>query len=194
MKRKLGNVFMIAGILCILIAMGILTYNHFENKNAQDQSMVIMESIVSAIGENEQQPVEEDPFDTEMLTKSIDGYDYIGYLFIPKLELELPVMADWDYNRLKISPCRYYGSIKTNNLVIAAHNYRSHFGYIGNLAEDDIIMFTDMEGKNRSYKVTSVGILQPTDVDMVKDTGDDLILYTCTYGGAERICVRCSLT
>jgi hypothetical protein len=26
----------------------------------------------------------------------------------------------------------------------------------------------------------------------VKDTGDDLILYTCTYGGAKRITVRCS--
>lgn len=151
-----------------------------------------MESVrLSKVGEGaEEEPI--DPFDEEMKIKEINGYGYIGYLSIPALELDLPVMSEWDYGRLKISPCRYYGSTKTDNLVIAAHNYRFHFGYLGHLKPGDTVVFTDMESETLRYTVTSVEQLMPTDVDKVKDTGDDLILYTCTYGGAKRITVRCS--
>ena len=185
---------MAVGIVCILLSAAILIYNNTQNIKAENQSAEIVKSITAIIDKNELEYSEEDPFDTEMKTVNIDGYDYIGYLYIPKLSLELPVMADWDYDRLKISPCRYYGSVKTDNLVIAAHNYSGHFGYIGKLTADDLVIFKDMEGKNYTYKVTSNELLQPTDVDLVKDTGDDLILYTCTYGGASRITIRCSLS
>ena len=127
-----------------------------------------------------------------MSVREIDGYGYIGYLSVPALNLDLPVMSEWDYGRLKISPCRYYGSTKTDNLVIAAHNYKVHFGYLGNLKQGDTVIFTDMDSRIHSYKVDFVELLIPTDVDKVKDSGNDLILYTCTYGGAKRIVVRCS--
>ena len=122
-----------------------------------------------------------------MVIKEINGYGYIGYLSIPALQLDLSVMSEWDYGRLKISPCRYYGSTKTDNLVIAAHNYRFHFGYLGHLKPGETVVFTDMESEKHIYQVTAVEQLMPTDVDKVKDSGDDMILYTCTYGGAKRI-------
>lgn len=192
MKKKLGIFFMIAGIICLTAAIVLLTYNNIENENSKKASSAVMVSIKSSIEANEPAPYDEDPFDTEMLTVNIDGYDYIGYLSIPRIELELPVMSEWDYSRLKIAACRYYGSTKTDNLVIAAHNYSSQFGYLGNLTEDDVVMFTDMENENHTYKVTLVELLQPQETDRVKDTGDDLILYTCNYRGDARITVRCS--
>lgn len=192
MKKKLGITFMTLGVICISVAVAILIYNNAESKKAQQYSVTVMDSIVNVISENEQLDYEQDPFDTDMLTVEIDGYEYIGYLLIPRINMELPVMAEWDYTRLRLSPCRYYGSVKTDNLVIAAHNYRSQFGYLGNLTAGDIVMFTDMEGKTFTYEVTVVELLQPTDTGKVKDTGDDLILYTCNYRGDARITVRCS--
>lgn len=192
MKRKIAITFMTLGILFIGFAMGLLIYNNYESKRAQESSDVLMESIRLSIAENELKNNIIDPFDEEMRIKEIDGYGYIGYLSIPALKLDLPVMSEWDYGRLKISPCRYFGSTKTDNLVIAAHNYRFHFGYLGNLKPGDTVIFTDMDSEIRRYKVDSVELLMPTDVDKVKDSGDDLILYTCTYGGAKRITVRCS--
>jgi sortase A len=192
MRKKIAYSLMIVGAIFIGFAMSLLVYNNFESRKAQENSDALMESIRLSIVEVESEEEVTDPFDEEMKIKEIDGYGYIGYLSIPALELDLPVMSEWDYGRLKISPCRYYGSIKTDNLVIAAHNYRFHFGYLGHLKPGDSVMFTDMESKTYSYKVVSVGQLMPTDVDKVKDTGDDLILYTCTYGGAKRITVRCS--
>ena len=41
------------------------------------------------------------PLDPNMPTVEIDGY-----LSVPSVGLELPVMAEWDYDRLKTAPCR----------------------------------------------------------------------------------------
>lgn len=194
MKRKVAISLMSVGILLIGFAMGLLIYNNQENKKAQESSDLLVESIRLSISENELKEQIFDPFDEEMKIEKIDGYGYIGYLSIPALGLDLPVMSEWDYSRLKIAPCRYYGSTKTDNLVIAAHNYKVHFGYLGNLQAGDSVIFTDMDSKVHHYKVDLVELLMPTDVDKVKDSGNDLILYTCTYGGAKRIVIRCSYT
>ncbi len=189
MRRKIGIIFVSVGLILILFAVGLLLYNAYENKKAEEMSKNLVNQLETIISQNKSEII--DPFDKEMKVVEIDGYGYIGYLSIPALNLKLPVMSDCDYTRLKVAPCRYYGSTKTDNLVICAHNFRSHFGYIGKLEPESTIIFTDMEGENLTYSVTSVEILQPTDVDKVKDTGDDLILYTCTYGGRTRIAVRC---
>lgn len=192
MRRKIAVALMSVGVIFIGFAMGLLIYNNYESRKAQESSGVLMESIRLSLAENELTEGNTDPFDEEMVIKEINGYGYIGYLSIPALQLDLPVMSEWDYGRLKISPCRYYGSTKTDNLVIAAHNYRFHFGYLGHLKPGETVVFTDMESEKHIYQVTAVEQLMPTDVDKVKDSGDDLILYTCTYGGAKRITVRCS--
>ena len=192
MKRKIAISLMTVGVIFVGFSMGLLLYNNHESSKAQESSEVLVESIRLSIAENELEESIVDPFDEEMTIKEIDGYGYIGYISVPVLELDLPVMSDWDYSRLKISPCRYYGSTKTDNLVIAAHNYKFHFGYLGHLQPGDMVIFTAMDANIIYYTVDSVELLQPTDVDKVKDSGDDLILYTCTYGGAKRIVVRCS--
>lgn len=191
MKRKIGITLVTLGLILILFAVALFLYNNFENKKAQEQSNRVMDAIIDTV-DNNQTNDENDPFDTEMKVVDIEGNDYIGYLDIPELNVTLPVMSECDYSRLRVAPCRYYGSIKTDNLVICAHNYKSHFGYIGELSLDSMVMFTDMEGTKNMYTVTSVEILHPTDTELVKDTGDDLILYTCTYSGRTRIVVRCT--
>lgn len=192
MRRKIAVTLMITGFVLILSAAALLFYNYSENKKAEEQSQELINNLKDYISQHESSFVP-DAFEKEMTIVDIDGYGYIGYLYIPDIEVDLPVMADWDYTRLKISPCRYYGSTYTDNLVIAAHNYSSHFGYIGNLQKGAYVMFTDMDSNVTTYQVTSVELLNPTDVNKVKDTGDDLILYTCTYGGAQRITVRCEI-
>lgn len=192
MKRKAAILLMITGVLLIGISALLLLYNNYENTLAEKNAEILLEELRLNIAENELTDKVSDPFDEEMKIKVIDGYGYIGYLSIPAIDVDLPVMSEWDYERLKISPCRYFGSTKTDNLVIAAHNYESHFGNLGNLAEGDSVVFTDMESVKHRYKVKSVELLEPTDVDKVKNSGDDLILYTCTYSRAKRITVRCS--
>ncbi len=122
----------------------------------------------------------------------IDGYSYLGVLRIPALGLELPVMAEWsgDYEALKVSPVRQFGSVASGSLVIAGHNYTSHFGGLLHLAAGDEVTFTAVSGKVLRYEVESVETVAPESVDYVRSL-EGLTLYTCTYGGQSRVVVHC---
>ena len=87
---------------------------------------------------------------------------------------------------LQIAPCRYYGSIGGEDLVLMAHNYASHFGRIDELRPGDTVCFTDMDGISTWYQVTVRDLLPPTAVEEMTSGGSDLTLFTCTYGGRTR--------
>lgn len=186
---------MILGAALILAALSLFLWNQREDQKAGNAAAEVLPRLEEAIeeepGADDAEPDYPDPYDTEMAEVEIDGYAYIGYLTIPSLELELPVMSEWDYTRLKIAPCRYSGSTKTDNLVICAHNYTRHFGPIKNLSVGDAVYFTDVDGVTTAYRVAEVDVLNPTDVENMTDSGYSLTLFTCTYGGQSRVTVRC---
>lgn len=123
-----------------------------------------------------------------------EDHAYLGMLELPSLGLSLPVISEWSYPNLKDAPCRYVGSAYLNDLVIAAHNYQSHFGRLKELNYGDGLTFTDAVGNVFSYEVIEVETLEPTAIEEM-ETGDwDLTLFTCTVGGQARVTVRCELT
>lgn len=203
MRRGIGILCLILGTVFLLAAGGLVFYNQEESRSAMESSHEVltvmkpqMEMPTDSYDDREYVEYTDyvDAFDQEakeMTVKEIDGQEYIGYLSIPVLELELPVISEWDYDRLKIAPCRQYGSTKTDDLVIAAHNYASHFGRLAQLRTGDLLTFTDMDAETILYGVVTVDVLEPTAVDTVKDSEFDLVLYTCTYGGENRVAVFC---
>ena len=187
-----------------MAALSLLLYNRAEDENAGSAAQDILPAVIAAIetsGDNDWDSdieeagpdlaLTENDENTEMTVTEIDGYGYIGYLSIPVLELELPVMSEWDYTRLKIAPCRYSGSTKTDDLVICAHNYTRHFGTLKNLQAGDLLSFTDMDGVTITYEVVEIETLQPAQVSELVESDYDLTLFTCTYGGKTRVTVRC---
>lgn len=126
----------------------------------------------------------------EMPTMVIDGEEYIGYLEIPTLGLNLPVMSSWDYDKLKTAPCRYWGSAYDDTLVILAHNYRRHFSRLYALQIGAPVQFVDVNGRIHRYVVAAQEVLKPGDVLEMVSSDYDLTLFTCTYGGATRVTVR----
>lgn len=82
--------------------------------------------------------------------------------------------------------------VNTNNLVIAAHNYPRHFGMLSKLEPGDEVIFVDMEGKEQNYEVAAVEVLSPESVEEITAAGYALTMFTCTYGGSNRVTVRCN--
>lgn len=181
---------MILGAMLVLAALSLFLYNQKENRDAGEAIEEILPQLAGYLEADTGQKETAFP-DAAMTEVEIDGYSYIGYLIIPGLELELPVMSEWDYARLKITPCRYSGSVKTDDLVVAAHNYARHFGMLSKLSEGDGIFFMDMDGVLHTYEVAAVEVLAPTDVEEMTAGEYDLTLFTCTYGGKSRVTVRC---
>ncbi len=195
---------MILGTALFFGALSLFLYNRHEAARAEQSARELLPELLQRIGEQEasgepgdgEQPLGTpleylDPSAFIMTEVEIDGYGYIGYLTIPGLELELPVMGDWDYDRLRIAPCRYRGSVRGEDLVIMAHNYARHFGGLQELAEGDSVIFTDMEGDKTVYQVVAMDILDPYAVEEMTAGDFDLTLFTCTYGGKSRVTVYC---
>ena len=105
--------------------------------------------------------------------------------------MELPVISEWSSSDLNVAPCRYAGSAYSNNLVIAAHNYRSHFGRLDNLSPGDEVVFTDVDGNVFRYEVIELETLSSYASDEMVSGDWDLTLFTCTLSGQQRITVRC---
>ena len=55
----------------------------------------------------------------------------------------------------------------------------------------EIITFTDMDGNVFFYEVAEIEILDPYAKEEMLSGEWDLTLFTCTYGGQERVTVRC---
>ena len=198
--RKLGKKLIIVGVLLIVLSFSISIKNIYEEDMAGKNS----ESVLNIMKENINNNIESNKYESMQLvsneiveekinkTINVEGYDYIGTISIPKLNLELPVMSEYDYDRLKIAPCRYYGSIYTNDLIICAHSYKTHFKNIDKLNQNDLIIITDASGVKYVYEVLEIEILKPTEVEKMIDNEFDLTLYTCTSDGLSRITIRCN--
>ena len=215
MRKILGIFCILLGICCLISSLGLIAYNRWEEENAQDASRTILQDVRETMPDFKH--IENRPDETihmephreensqdnspkismeipqEMPTAQVDGYDCIGVLSIPVLELELPVLTDWSYEKLKVAPCLYFGSYYEPNFVIAAHNYQSHFGRLSELQPKDLILFTDISGTAYCYEVVLLETLPADATEEMITSGFDLSLYTCTLGGANRVTVRCNV-
>lgn len=186
MKRnKRGMIFIAVGVTLLLVASGLYVKNIYEDKKAGEYASGLLNQLVAQekrqiINKNENLPIIE-----------IDGDAFIGKIVIDKLGTTLPVFDEWSYERLKKAPCRYSGSIATDNLIIAAHNYKSHFGDLKTLEKDDEIIFVDANGKKYKYAVKEITFLDGTAVTDMQSGKWDFTLFTCTKSGKQRVTVRC---
>lgn len=213
-RKSRGNVFLVLGILLILGALGLCGYNLREDRTAASTGERVIEQLLEQIpdpipalpeleeniqaiaGDVEHASYVEYPDyildpTREMPTKVIEGNEYLGVISVPTQGIELPVLADCSLPLLKIAPCRYSSTVYENDMVIAAHNYASHFGKLTRLSVGDKIVFTDVEGNEFSYRVLELEVVQPTQVTYMKTGNWDLTLFTCTWGGRSRVTVRC---
>lgn len=209
MSRKIiGSICVVLGAALVLSALALILYNRREDDSAGKAAASVLPGIKEIIAQKTeptvppaepgQEPTEPLPPEPtfpeepgEMTVVEIDGWGYIGYLSVPSLGLELPVMAQWSYPQLKLAPCRQFGAVGTNDMVIAAHNFQNHFGRLKELSPGDSLTFVDMDGKTTAYIVEVVETIPPYSTEMVKNSDWDLVLYTCTYGGRTRVMVGC---
>lgn len=200
MGKKIGIGCIILGVLCLLSSAGLLVYNLWEANSGAQSSQLMLEELQQSLEikrsaekvQTEQEPeTVSQPLDGKMPEVWVDGYASVGILSIPVLELELPVLSEWSYEKLRKAPCQYYGTCYDTDFVIAAHNYRTHFGRLTELQPKDLIVFTDNNGTMYCYEVVLTETLPPAATKEMITSGFDLSLYTCTSGGANRVTVRC---
>ena len=172
MGKRIGIFCILLGIACLLASAGFAIYNRHEAQSGEASAQRLLQAVQDQMAETAASqpdpttgtlPQKTEP--REMATVPVGDYASIGILAIPALEVELPVLTDWSYEKLKKAPCHYYGSCYESDFVIAAHNY--------------------------VYEVVLLETLPPTATEEMITSGFDLSLYTCTPGGSNRVTLRC---
>lgn len=192
---------LILAVLFILIGCIIGLRQMHENKVARDSA----EAVAAQFREFRSETSGSDFITSEIPSPAASGepldpivrigdFDYIGTLILPKLWLELPVMSSFDDGRIDIGPCRQFGSAVGGNLVIAAHNHPANFGNLSQLKPGDKLSFIDSADTEYSYEVSDWLIIDSDDIEIVRNSGYPLTLYTCTESGNKRYVVFCNLT
>lgn len=207
-KNQIGKIFTITGLLLFAAALALSVYNLWDGYRAEQSREKLLEEYrdknqnISDEGEQAEESDGQIPdyqlnpeMDMpEVMLEELDGAACIGVLEIPEIDLKLPVLSEWSYPLLKKAPCRYSGSAYLDNLVIAAHNYRTHFGKLKELEMGDEVIFTDAAGNRFEYKVAVVEALTPQSVEDMTSGEWALSLFTCTLDGKNRVTVRCDFT
>lgn len=195
MRRRVGSLLVAAGLALVLAALGLAAYNLHDSNRAQAASSQVAEQLASAIGQASDAAASAStaasPTADGMPTVTIDGREYVGLVRIPSLGLELPVLAEWSYEGLEVAPCRYSGSAYAGDLVLAGHNYVSHFGRLASLSYGAEVSFVDVRGNVFVYQVASIEELDATSVEDMTESEWPLTLFTCNFSGAARTTVRC---
>lgn len=193
-----ARICFVAAVLCLLAAGGWFGVLVSEDSAAREGvEQVVRSWDTGTVTEQEKEPdfgeesiLEENSVMRESVVQ-VEACSYLGMLTIPSLDLTLPIQASWDFYEARHTPCRYLGSVMEERLILAGHNYRHHFGRIGELKPGDEMVFTDANGISYQYTVSRLEVLSDSDVDGLLAGTEPLTLFTCTLLGNERIVVRC---
>ena len=132
---------------------------------------------------------------SRVLPEKLKGFEIVGKIEIPKLNLEKYILGESSSKALQASVTKLCGPQinKIGNFCIAGHNYNRVFGKIKYLEKDDKIILTDVYGKSVTYQIYDVYKTSPKDVSCLnQDTESEreLTLITCTMGALKRVIVK----
>ena len=219
-KRTRGWLCIAMGIVMLCAAGGLYLRNEQQDKLAGETSALLLEMMqeeimhnqeLPAVPEESSEPIPEPTPDSAPSAEPIpelpledvsdeeppppvmelSGYSLLGILTAPSVEVELPILDDWNYTLLQVAPCRYSGSIAEGNLILLGHNFKSHFDSLKNIAVDDPVEFLSADGTLHRYTVAEIELLHKYDVDKLERDEYALTFFTCTKGGEHRLVIRC---
>lgn len=204
MRKRGSFVLLLLGAALLCAALLLAAKNRREETSAGEAAAALLVQAEQTIAQHAAPPaavptpapssaVEEtlSPSPSASPSAAPEGPAFLGVLSVPAVSLTVPVLAEWSYYHLTLAPCRDCGSIETGDLVIAAHNYDTHFGRLSRIAPGDSVYFTDMAGSTTEYAAASVEQRDPSDAEGVRESGYPLVLYTCSWDCTARVTVFC---
>lgn len=192
MKQKIYKIlFIILCIIAIILLIFIIKKygGRIENENKNQETL----EVFSRIDEN----------NTEKPKIQMKGYDVIGTVKIPKINIEYPIVSIETSNPeetkkpMKFAIVKYWGGNVNDfgNLSIAGHNNYdgTMFGKTKKLEIGDEVDLTDLTKTTIKYEIYQKFATNPNDVSVLQTedkTVREVTLITCTNGNKERLILK----
>lgn len=133
----------------------------------------------------------------KILPTDIDGFEVIGKLEIPKLNLSTYILSEMNDDTLSKSVTKLCGPNinEAGNFCILGHNYnkKTMFGNLKKIEINDKVILTNMYGQKVEYIVYDIYKVYPNEVECLtqKTYGNrEATLITCTTGAIKRLIIK----
>ena len=183
-------------ISILLIAIIFFIWSVIYKKNLKKQIVVTNTEPVenTVINENiESKKV----MSQKILPTDIDGFEVIGKLEIPKLNLSTYILSEMNDDTLSKSVTKLCGPNinEAGNFCILGHNYnkKTMFGNLKKIEINDKVILTNMYGQKVEYMVYDIYKVYPNEVKCLnqKTYGNrEVTLITCTTGAIKRLIIK----
>jgi len=192
MKRKIRGVLLIVLGLALTFY-GAFTFDRYERvaAAAAQNAQILLIELESEMRQNRIDNITIEAPKNQMPQLTLEGYPLIGIFKAEKAGIELPIIDNWSYDRLKFAPCRYSGSLDSGDLVLIGHNYEGHLKTLDTLKDGDAVSFTDITGKEHKFTVRKNATLAPEQIGALTSPEYDMTVVTCTSTGKSRFAIYC---
>ena len=187
-KVKISSILLSVLVIVAIVLIFFICFE-YSKRNQNEKAVKEVVSQIESITPNEEK--------TELPYIEYEGYQIIGTIKIPKIDIEYPILVESTKDSLEKSITRV-GNGKVNevgNLSMAGHNYLdgTMFGKIDELQNDDEIIIKDLLGNEVNYKVFDIFVTNPNDVGVLESVDKEareITLITCTNGNKNRLIVK----
>lgn len=195
-KRKLLIYKIIIAILIIvaICIIGIIIRKQYKDQVYDKENLEIVELFHK---EEEKQLKEENKQESKKIELKYQGYNVIGLIKIPKIDLEYPIIEKTTKATMNTSISRFYGGEinEYGNVSLAGHNNYSGtmFGKNKNLSIKDKIFLTDLTGRTIEYEIYEIFTTDPNDTSILETKDEkvrEVTLITCKNGRSERLIIK----
>lgn len=197
-KKQNKKIYKLMFIILLIIAIILLVCiikKFINSRNAEKENKETLEVFARTDFEDNQK---------EGTPKvQLNGYDVIGTIKIPKINIEYPIVAIENPNPdetkmpLTFSIVRYWGGEVNGygNLSIAGHNKYdgTMFGKVNKLEVGDELSLTDLKKQTISYKIYLKFVTDPNDISVLENQNEserEVTLITCTDGNKKRLILK----
>lgn len=192
-NRKIKNRLIIIGFLFLLSGLSLITYDYLSNKKIEDEKKDAINNFYQ-----EKETIEIDLDNDNQLDEdtTIEEFNYIGVIKIPKISLERGLVSPYSYqNNVDKNiafvepyslPDKQYG-----NVILASHSGNSSVSYFRKLDKlsinDEVII--DYNKESYIYKIVDIYDVEKMGKAIIKRNRykNTLTLITCRDGTNKQI-------
>ena len=190
-KLKIYNMIFYMLLIVAIIVIGMIIYKYGSNQINEKESQEVVEAFSNIdFSENNEESEQQSQLNYK-------GYNVIGIVKIPKINIEYPIIEIGDIDPesakkpMKLSIIKYWGE----NLSIAGHNNKdgTMFGKTKKLEIGDIVELTDLKGQTIQYSIYDIFVTDPSDVSILLPKEElirEVTLITCTNGNKNRLILK----
>ena len=196
-KLKIYNMIFYMLLIVAIIVIGMIIYKYGSNQINEKESQEVVEAFSNIdFSENNEESEQQSQLNYK-------GYNVIGIVKIPKINIEYPIIEIGDIDPesakkpMKLSIIKYWGENVNDygNLSLAGHNNKdgTMFGKTKKLKNGDIVELTDLLGKTIQYSIFDIFVTDPNDVSILLPKDENIrevTLITCTNGNKERLILK----